>query len=213
MPLILKKHIKPEGVLGVWRIEEDISYFIKEMVLDKDEETFVERQKGKRKIEWLASRYLLHLLSERSMRGKLVKDEYGKPHLEGSSYQISLSHSRDMVAVIASPKKVGIDIQTHVEKISRIAHKFSNTEELKHISSNDYIESLHVIWGAKESMYKAYGRKGVDFKKHMSVSCFDFSILQPLRMKGNFKKEDEVINFALHFEMIKKHYLVYGIEI
>lgn len=213
MPIILKKNISPKGVLGVWEIEEDEAFFLDALDLDKEESSYISNFKGKRKIEWLASRYLLHLMSERKNRAVLKKDEFGKPILPDSEYHISLSHSHDMVAVIASPSPVGIDIQVHVEKITRLAPKFVNENENKFLDLEDnYLEKLHVIWGAKECLFKAYGRKEVDFKKHIDISKFDFSRLNPSEFFGSLKKPDWSGNFNLHFEFIKNHYLVYAVQ-
>jgi len=213
MPLILKKHLAPEGVVGVWHIEEDIEYFKERVELTDGEMKEWEPLKGKRKIEWLASRYLLHLLSERTTRGQLLKDEFGKPYLEDSEYAISLSHSHEKVAVIAAPKSVGIDIQVHVDKIERIGHKFVNSAEAEFIQNpKHYLQYLHIIWGAKECLFKSYGKKELKFKEHMNVSPFKFSGINPVQFTATLKKEDFKSDYNLHFEFIKNYYLVYAME-
>ncbi|MBP6695338.1 MAG: hypothetical protein KA161_09425, partial [Saprospiraceae bacterium] len=37
---------------------------------------------------------------------------------------------------------------------------------------NYSLDALHVYWGAKEAMYKIYGRKEIDFKKELFVDAF-----------------------------------------
>ena len=95
---------------------EKLELFPKELEL-------IETIKGHRKLEWLASRWLLHLMSGRQIRGACLKDEFGKPYLVNSFYDISISHSRELVSVLAAPQAVGIDIQKIVGKIDSIAHK------------------------------------------------------------------------------------------
>ena len=110
---------------------------------------------------------MLHLLTREDQRRDCLKDQYGKPFLDGSNQFISFSHSEDLVAVAVSDVPVGIDIQLGVEKIARISHKFVNSEEAS-FANRDLLTNLHLIWGAKEAVFKAYGRKEVDFRKHMT---------------------------------------------
>jgi len=120
MPLLLHQDIAERGEIGLWEINEDLDFFQDHMQLYPAEEKEIESLSDRKKIEWLASRFLLHIMSGRSIRGACLKDEYGKPYLSGSRFHISMSHSRNMAAVIASPTRLGIDIQNHVEKIARI---------------------------------------------------------------------------------------------
>ena len=170
MPLFLKLNTEQEGVAGIWQTEEDDSYFLDRLQLYPEELEELKTLRSRKKTEWLSSRYLLHLLSERHIRGACLKDAYGKPYLQDSDYHISISHSGKFTAVIASPHIVGIDIQIIVAKIERIANKFVTDTEFNSVHNQYHIESLHAIWGAKEAMYKAYGKKALDFKKHLKVT-------------------------------------------
>jgi 4'-phosphopantetheinyl transferase len=174
MPLIRKISLPLDGVLGVWHNTEGDEFFLSKMKLFPSEIEELSSLKARKKSEWLCSRYLLHLLSGRHDRGACLKDEYGKPYLDGSDYQISISHSDEYTAIIAGPYNVGLDIQIYVDKIKRIQSKFVSDLELNLINKHYEIESLLTIWGAKESMYKAYGKKSLDFKKHMTVSSFAY---------------------------------------
>ena len=174
MPLHSHKEIASGGEIGIWQIQEEESFFLEQLQLSQVEEEQIQRIKGRRKLEWLAGRYLLHKMSGRSIRGICLKDEYGKPYLENSPYHISISHSHDMAAVIAAPQRVGIDIQFIVEKIDRIAHKFMRPEELESLKASTRLEQLHIYWGAKESLYKAYGRRLLDFREHIAITPFSF---------------------------------------
>ena len=70
-----------------------------------------------------------------------------------------------MVAVITHPSlPCGLDIEQRNAKIGRIARKFVNAEEEAFCSATD-LDRLHIIWGAKEAMFKWYGLGGVDFRK------------------------------------------------
>ena len=98
-----------------------------------------------------------------------TKDEFGKPFIPDSDYHISISHSHEMAAVLASPISCGVDIQYPVEKIRRLVPKFCSSEELKETTRPDGLQTMHVIWGAKECIYKAYGRKAIDYRKHIAI--------------------------------------------
>ena len=175
MPLTLKKTLEPEGLLGIWDIKEDESYFLEALDLYPGEDRQLEQIKGFRRLEWLACRHLVHFLSGRQIRGAILKDKFGKPFLEESTWEISMSHSGGKAAVIAAPYLVGVDIQNIVPRISTLAPRFCNREELDGIQASvNPIEAAHVIWGAKESLYKIYGKGKIDFRKDLAVYPFDY---------------------------------------
>ncbi|MDX1685734.1 MAG: 4'-phosphopantetheinyl transferase superfamily protein [Saprospiraceae bacterium] len=172
MPVILKKNILHASVVGIWEIKEDESYFMDRIKLTEEEKVQLSAIKGKRRVHWLCSRHLLHLITNETRRRACLKDEFGKPHLHDSQLSISFSHSDDLVAVGMSRHLIGIDIQARVEKITRIRHKFVNEDELPG-EDHDEITHLHWIWGAKEAAFKAYGRKQIDFLKNMKFKYDD----------------------------------------
>lgn len=210
MPLFIHKNIRPQGELGIWEIEEPEAYFLQQLKLSEKESTYFAQLKGKRGIEWLASRLLLHQMSGRAVRGNLIKDEYGKPFLENSSFHISLSHSHEMAAVIASPLIVGIDIQRLVAKIERIAHKYMRDAEMESLEAASRLAHLHVYWGAKEALYKAYGRKELDFKKHIFIEPFNYDLANG-KCSGKIKKGNFEAKYDVYYERINDYILVYSI--
>ncbi len=175
MPIIHRQQLEPAGVIGWWEIEEDEAWFKAQMQLSAVEMQQLDQIKGRRRLEWLAVRQLVHLLSGRSERGALVKDHYGKPHLDASPWHISVSHSWNLAAAVAAPQPVGVDIQRIVRKIDRLQHKFLSETELETVSGPDRLEKLHVYWCAKEALYKAYGRRELDFCKHLHVAPMDLA--------------------------------------
>ena len=211
MPIELKISNDPEIELSIWRVTEPESYFESKIDIHGPEEGIIEKLSARKKLEWLSSRYLLHLMSGRALRGEFDKDEHGKPHLKDSDYHVSISHSNNYVSVIASPYLVGIDIQKYVSKISRIRNKFVSEEEEKFIDESDPTRMLHIIWGAKESLYKAYGKRALDFKKHIHVY-----LLNGTDRKGSFKgkvvKDDYEKEFDLFYHLYEEYILVYAKE-
>ena len=212
MPLYLHEHIEPRGELGLWNIEEEEEWFLHKLLLSPMELRQLSRMKGRRRTEWLAVRQLVHTMSGREKRGAFVKDEFGKPHLENSNYHISISHSESLAAAIAGPVPVGIDIQKIVPKITRIAHKFLREEERAIISAHNLIEHMHFYWGAKEALYKAYGRRELDFREHIIIEPFDLNSPEG-EMRGRITKGDFSANYQLNYRSVQDFVLVYAWEL
>jgi len=211
MPLLSHESIAPIGELGIWEITETEDFFIDKLDLFPTEKEYIATLKGRRKLEWLAGRYLLHYMSGRAIRGACIKDEFGKPYLEDSPYQISISHSRELASVIAAPFSIGIDIQKLVGKIERIAHKFMRDNEMESLVDGTRLEHLHVYWGAKEALYKAYGRRELDFKKHIHIEPFAYD-LESGFCSGQVLKGDFKARYQIWYERRGDFILVWAIE-
>lgn len=211
MPLFLHKYLNAVGEVGIWHITENEQFFLEKLELHKEEAGQLALIKGHRRLEWLASRHLVHLMSGRQERGSFLKDEFGKPHLIHSSFHISISHSHHMSAAIAAPNAVGIDVQFIVGKIDRIAHKFMRPEEMKTVEHSERIEHLHVYWGAKEALYKAYGRRKLDFCNHILINPFSYDLKKGICF-GKIVKDDFEWNFDIFYEKIEAYILVYALK-
>ncbi len=133
MPLILTKNENGLFRYGIWHHIEADEFFLQRLKLSNAEEAEVQNLKARKKSEWLCSRYLLTIVADHEIRGACLKDEYGKPYIEGSDENISISHTFDYTAVIISKKLCGIDIQVVVPKIIAIGPRFINENELKYI--------------------------------------------------------------------------------
>ncbi len=196
--------------IAIWNIEEPEDWFLEKLRLDELEQAQLAVIKGHRRLEWLSARYLLSQMLG-GVSGAMVKDENGKPHLEHLPLHISLSHSHGLAAVIVSDRLTGIDIQKLVAKIERIAHRVLRPVELDSLQNERRIEHLHVYWGAKEALYKAYGRRELDFCKHILVEPFPFD-LENGKSKGQVIKDDFAADFDLHYQQIEDFILVYALQ-
>lgn len=213
MGFFLHRNLSPEGELDIWEIEEPEDWFQEQLHLTPVELQQIDAIKGDgRRLEWLAGRYLLHLMSGREERVVCLTDQYGKPYLENSRFQISISHSHYKVAVIAAPLAVGVDIQKFVPKIERLAHKYMRSDELESLEAATRLEHLHVYWGAKESLYKAYGRRSLDLKEHIRIEPFSYNS-ETGQFHGTVVKEDYRAHYQLWYEKIGEFMLVYAIEV
>ena len=209
MPLFLHENLEPEGEYGLWKVEESEEWFFEQLELAPAEQTQLDTIKGRRRVEWLAVRYLVHQMSGRAQRGPLLKDQYGNPHLQESAFQISISHSHDMAAAIAAPFSVGIDIQYLVPKIERLAPKYMRPIELESLQTDTRIEHMHVYWGAKEALYKAYGRRQLDFCAHILIDPFAYKP-QGGQLTGFVLKEALRTTYKLYYRRLDDYILVYG---
>ncbi len=122
----------------------------------------------------------------------LKKDEFGKPYLIPQNSEINYSHTAKRLFWGDHPTlRIGVDIETLRPQLTKIKHKFCREDELTFIPCENELPYLLAIWSAKESMYKAYGKKEVDFKDHMQICEFNLknegSIEANFLLVSNFK--------------------------
>ena len=159
----------------IWKIEESISKLQEGIFLSENSTTRLNSMKSQLHQRGFLS--IRHLLKEVGYTdADLIYDEFGKPHLKNGKF-ISITHSFTFTAIIVSDKfNVGIDIEKQREKILKIAHKFTPFEEYKTIANVDaLISKLTIVWGAKESLYKIYGKKKLLFLHHIYIEDFRFA--------------------------------------
>lgn len=196
MPLYKTIRVNDFTKVFVWKIEEsleDLSHGIDLTELSK------------KRVETMKS--VLHQQGFMSIR-QLLKhagyvdadvyyDAYGKPHLKDKNY-LSISHSFTFTAIIISEKiPVGIDIEKQRDKIVKIAHKFTPLEEYNTIANHEALVSkLTIVWGAKESLYKIYGKKKLRFIHHIYIEDFLFT---DTKTTGVIKYEGHVSTHSIHF--------------
>ena len=150
-------------------------------------------------------------MSGRELRGACLKDEFGKPYLTDSTFQISISHSWNIVAIMAAPYNIGVDIQREVAKITRIEKKFIRPVEKESLQENTKIPHLHIYWGAKEALYKAYGRKRLGFVRHIHVDPFEYNLVTG-HTTAAIHKDTYHAYFDVFYEQVEGCYMVHVIE-
>ena len=208
MPLKKYQIAAPHIRVGLWEIAEEESFFLQKLSLSEAEHTEMSQYLSQRRVSWLAARYLLKKMLGND--AKIEKDADGKPFVVGANarWHISLSHSGKWVAAIVAPCPVGIDIERVSERIERVAPRVMNAEKFKNLQSDTRHAHLHVYWGAKEALYKAYGRRELDFRAHIRIKPFDFDRNNGYT-EGGVEKENVLMNFAVFYEEIENFILVY----
>lgn len=208
MSVFVTKTIEGNGQLVIWKIEESEHFFKSQLALSVQQSQELDKKHQKRRLEWLASR---HLIQKMSQGVPYEVDEYGKPYFPNLPLHLSISHSGKFAAVATHHQSLGIDIQKITPKINRIAHKFLRAEEKECLSETHSLEHIHVFWGAKEALYKAYGKKELDFRAHIFIEPFSFSKAGD-NIQGSVQKGDYRADFNIRYELFDDYMLVYGIE-
>lgn len=196
MPLYQSITVNDFAQLHLWKIEESIEELKAGIELGGNS---LERLKSMKSVVhqkgFLSIRHLLKKVGYSDF--DLRYDEFGKPHLKDGNY-ISITHSYHFTGIIISSKShVGIDIEQQRDKIVKIAHKFTPIEEYKTIANHEaLVRKLTVVWGAKESLYKIFGKKKLLFLHHIYIEDFD---LADEKTTGQIRFEGKVDHYQIHF--------------
>tara|TARA_R110001592_G_scaffold61993_8_gene189447 strand:+ start:3991 stop:4602 length:612 start_codon:yes stop_codon:yes gene_type:complete len=201
MPLFQQKNIANNIKVGVWHITENQEGLINKAAgLNINLSEIPQTKSDNRIKQWIATRLLLnHFFND----VEIIYDKLGKPSLS-NNWNISISHSGDYVAIIInSTKYCGIDIEKVTTKVERIKHKFLNNDDLKNITSHEH---LTLYWGAKEALYKYYGKKEVLFIENLFIKGFSE---QENSFSGVINMPDFKTEIKMEWEKIDDYLLVY----
>ena len=167
MPLFYNENIELTTQIGLWKINESESELANGLELSKD--ALIRLSKRRSKVHrkgYLAIRKLLKSHNIQPLNHKY--DKNGAPYLTDGRY-LSISHSKDIAAIAISSKQVGIDLEYFHEKIVRIAPRFLHPKESSDLKKNKDIHYLSQIWTAKEALYKAFRKPGLNFSKQILI--------------------------------------------
>lgn len=163
--------------LGVWQITESEAELRQMTSIPSDEleEISYIKSESLRK-QKLAVRALLDALFEEKVY--LSHHDNGKPYIENSSMNISITHTNKYVAVLLNDTdEVGIDIESLDRDFSAVAKKALSEDEIEDIEDIDEEqknEQLAIYWCAKEAIYKKMSQYNVDFAEQIEVDDFRF---------------------------------------
>lgn len=151
--LVYTKKIAPDVFLGLWRIEEGVSWddCPQEVASGLGAYCTGRRQE-------VASTYsLLHAMTgEKSLL--IQHDSSGKPSIDG--WNISISHTKGFVAIILSHNRnVAIDLEYISPRVNKIADRYLRPDE----NAPDLLSRL-VHWCVKETMYKYFSEQHLGFE-------------------------------------------------
>ena len=208
MPLLQTIAINNHSKVLIWKITESLEEIESGIELTRNSKERIEGMKSEIHQKGFLS--VRQLLKEAGYTDDdLMYDGYGKPHLKDGRF-ISITHSFIFSAIIISDEKpVGIDIEKRRDKIVKIAHKFTPIEAYKSIANHDALVSkLTIVWGAKESLYKIYGKKKLLFLDHIYIEDFSF---ETNTTTGKVLYEGETTEYNVHFLEIDDFTCVYAL--
>ena len=182
---------KNNSKIGIWKMEEELE----ELQIILSEINISHLNSEKRKKEYLVSRLLLKDIAPKT---KITYNKYGAPKLENGKH-ISISHSKNLVAIIFSKQKVGLDIEKISEKPLRLSSKFITEDGHQNLTE----EKATLIWCVKEAIFKWNQKGNVDFKKDIKIKAFE--IMEKGEISCNFKGEKIIVKYR----KIDNQYLAY----
>ncbi|QIA08961.1 4'-phosphopantetheinyl transferase family protein [Draconibacterium halophilum] len=210
MPLTQKITIQ-NGTIGVWNLKETADDLLKICKLNPSDTGRLESFKAeKRRKEFLASRLLLQTLLPQCPE-IIYQEKSGKPSLNNSNLNISITHSANLAAIILSEKSIGIDIEQLDRNIDKVVTRFANPSEISFIEKSNDPQLLKILlWSAKEAIFKCSGIQGVQFNEHINIASFDYSA-QP-HFNGSLSHATGKFYYDLFFRIIENNVLVYCVQ-
>ena len=188
---IIKKIEENNCIIAIWNLQESLE----ELTQQSADISIPDFNNEKRQKEYLASRLLLKDITPNT---KITYNEYGAPKSENGKH-ISISHSKNLVAIIISKQKVGIDIEQISKKPLRLSSKFISDNTHQNLTK----EKATLIWCCKEAIYKWYQKGNINFIK--DIKLYNFEIAEKGILTTEFKTE----RLFLNYQKIHNHYLVY----
>jgi phosphopantetheinyl transferase len=178
-------------IIAIWNTTESLDDLKKES--DISDIYIFKSEKRKKEI---FSRNLL--LNKIIPEAKISYNNFGAPQINTSD-NISISHSKNLVAIGFSKLKIGIDIQKISEKALSLSTRFICESNLNNLS----IEKATLLWCCKEAIYKWHQKGSVNFKSDIYI--YPFELRTSGTVSANFKTE----KLSLSYIKIDTFYLVY----
>jgi len=203
MPVFFQQDINPGAKLALWRIEEAPEFFLERVPVP------VFHQSPQKRLQHLAGRYLLQYLQPGFPLGCILVSMAGRPYLEHSDIDFSISHTGHTAAAIISLKGcASIDVEEIRPRIGRIMPRFLHPEERSWVERHvppTFLEPATglapwwlptLLWSAKETVFKAQAAGAVSFQRHIRFEPF---YLQPTGEMTFCFCKDEPISYQVGY--------------
>ena len=197
--------------IGVWQITESEAELreLSSVPSDEMEEISYIRSESLRK-QKLAVRALLDAMFEEKVY--LSHHDNGKPYIENSAINISITHTQRYVAVILnSTEEVGIDCESLDRDFSAVKKKAlseDEIEEVEELDEDERNEQLAIYWCAKEAIYKKMSQYKVDFAEQIEIE--DFRLRGEGELEATFTDKDGYEeDLELEYITFDRHVLVW----
>ena len=147
--------IAPESVLRESADKEDLSLV----------EGFASEHRRREVLAWRA------IVKRELGRGvKISHDENGAPQVDTPETYISVSHSKELVAVMLSDRPCAVDIESTARDFRKVAKHYLTEEEMALAEQYDIFAEM---WSAKESLYKYYRKGGLNYLCDVKITGYD----------------------------------------
>ncbi len=187
--------------LGVWKITESEEELrrLSSVPADELEEISYIKSESLRKQKF-AVRALLDVMFGEKVY--LSHHDNGKPYIENSATNISITHTDKYVAVILNDtEEVGIDCESLDRDFSAVEKKALSEEEIESLDEDKRNEQLAIYWCAKEAIYKKMSQHNVDFAEQIEIDDF--------RMRGEGELEATFIQKDGFEEELRLQYMTF----
>ena len=208
MALYLRKRLENKAEIAVWQVtetEEELRSLVS-IPTDELEEISLYRNVEHRR-QKLAVRALLNEVFEEKMY--LNHHDNGKPYLENSVTNISITHTDKYVAIIISDDdELGIDIESLDRDFSVVEKKALSEDEIDDLEKEKRNEQLAIYWCAKEAIFKRMSQNRVVFAEQIEVE--KFNVRKEGELEATFIHKDEhEEDFELEYMIFDHHVLVW----
>jgi phosphopantetheine--protein transferase-like protein len=207
MPL-LNDLVPNESLLcKLWRINE------LEQIMDpnnelnsEDYQILLKRKANHLRRQFLASRKLIGLINP-DLRISYKEDI---PILSDNR-NISISHSDEIVTVLISKENgIGVDVEKINNKVHSVASKFLSSNEIQFFGKAPSTRQLIRAWTAKEAVYKALRKPGINFSDNIILDKFNDKAKSA---NAKFISSDQETTFKLYFYDLDDYCLTIAQEI
>ena len=193
MALYLRKKLDNKAEIAVWHVtetEEELMN-ITSVPTDELEEIMLFRSESQRR-QKLAVRALINEVFEEKMY--LNHHDNGKPYLENSVTNISITHTENYVAIIISDNdELGIDIESLDRNFAAVEKKALSEDEIEDLDDDKKNEQLAIYWCAKEQ-----------------IEVEKFNVRKEGELEATFIHKDEYEeDFELEYMIFDRHVLVW----
>lgn len=173
MALYFTKEIEDSRTrIGVWHITEDEQTLktLASVPTDEMEEISFISNESLRKQKLAVRALLCEMFGEKVY---LSHHDNGKPYIENSVTNVSITHTPEYVAVILDDNEdVGIDMESLARDFSAVERKALSEDEIEDLDDDTKNEQLAIYWCAKEAIFKRISSYGVDFAEQIEVERF-----------------------------------------
>ena len=207
MPL-LNDLVPNESLLcKLWRIDELEEIMDPNNELNsEDYQIFLKRKANHLRRQFLASRKLIGLINP-DLRISYKEDI---PILSDNR-NISISHSDEIVTVLISKENgIGVDVEKINNKVHSVASKFLSSNEIQFFGKAPSTRQLIRAWTAKEAVYKALRKPGINFSDNIILDKFNDKAKYA---NAKFISSDQETTFKLYFYDLDDYCLTIAQEI